>query len=497
MTRNAPPLATPAGLEQAPPVGRRTRADVRTVPFDYVVTFPIEGVRGARHQNIINVSTVGPFVVTAIGYSLLLDMHFGPVERQEEGVQGPTVPVAVLSSRGLTVSGTPGARLSLVVDGDVCGELQLNEQGHLEIDVPEGSSLFVLDPARERSSPLLRFSEDLFPPQFGPTSPSAGADRLEVAGTAGRRVHVELRGTRDAERRFPNIPPLNVSRVDGLLLSGDVTLPIEPPATDAARALAEEHGIDLATVVPTGANGDIICWDVVPLVKAGRTTGDRVPPAKAGVAVVPLKGLAAADELAELEDALGKAGMSSEEIANAFRRLAPGDRLLIRDAGSASSTSPSSAVEGEDPRRDLAATYQIAASPLGLRLVDLPAHALKHGFRLSRSVFEKLRDGIEIPPDELLVPFQRCGGGCEGFDFLYSIVDNATQRAFQNEPIHNVAGLGIANGDRPFRQLPKPIVFEPRSVIRFEIEEISGGPGTLYIVLQGYKVVGAGGDRGA
>jgi hypothetical protein len=77
----------------------------------------------------------------------------------------------------------------------------------------------------------------------------------------------------------------------------------------------------------------------------------------------------------------------------------------------------------------------------------------------------------------------------EEVSFRYAIVDNASGREFQSEPIHNIAGLGIANGQRPFRYLPKPVVFAPRSVIRVEITELSG-IGTLYFVLQGYKVLG-------
>lgn len=80
-------------------------------------------------------------------------------------------------------------------------------------------------------------------------------------------------------------------------------------------------------------------------------------------------------------------------------------------------------------------------------------------------------------------------------DFKYSIVDSATGRELQNRPIHNIAGLGDATGERPFRALAKPMVFMPRSTIRFEIEEISEGAqyeqAELYIVLHGYKVLGA------
>ena len=83
-----------------------------------------------------------------------------------------------------------------------------------------------------------------------------------------------------------------------------------------------------------------------------------------------------------------------------------------------------------------------------------------------------------------------------GIDFLYSIIDSASGRELQNQPIHNIAGLGESSGDRPFRPLAKPMVFQPRSTIRIEIEEISTGQlyagAELFIVLHGYKMLGIG-----
>lgn len=93
-----------------------------------------------------------------------------------------------------------------------------------------------------------------------------------------------------------------------------------------------------------------------------------------------------------------------------------------------------------------------------------------------------------------------------GIDFKYSIVDSGSGRELQNQPIHNIAGLGESSGDRPFRPLAKPLLFMPRSTIRIEIEEISEGPiygyedpqtkqrigAELYIVLHGYKILGYG-----
>jgi hypothetical protein len=98
-----------------------------------------------------------------------------------------------------------------------------------------------------------------------------------------------------------------------------------------------------------------------------------------------------------------------------------------------------------------------------------------------------------VEPRELLqcLQLKLCG-----IHFKYSIVDSGSGRELQNQPIHNIAGLGEASGDRPFRPFAKPMVFMPRSTIRIEIEEISQGAiyegATLYIVLHGYKMLGYG-----
>ena len=78
-----------------------------------------------------------------------------------------------------------------------------------------------------------------------------------------------------------------------------------------------------------------------------------------------------------------------------------------------------------------------------------------------------------------------------GIHFLYSIVDSGTGRELQNKAIHSIAGLGTADGERPFRPFARPVPFVPRSTIRIEVEELSEGPffkdGTLFLVLHGYK----------
>ena len=67
--------------------------------------------------------------------------------------------------------------------------------------------------------------------------------------------------------------------------------------------------------------------------------------------------------------------------------------------------------------------------------------------------------------------FETGSVAAEEVSFLYSLDMGNTGREYQSKPIHNIAGLGIANGDRPMRPFAKPIVFEPRSFIRLQIEE--------------------------
>jgi hypothetical protein len=76
--------------------------------------------------------------------------------------------------------------------------------------------------------------------------------------------------------------------------------------------------------------------------------------------------------------------------------------------------------------------------------------------------------------------------------FLFSMVDSATGRELQDEPTHNLASLGISNGERPFRKLAQPLSFLPRSTMRLQVIERSQDTrGTLFIVLYGYKILGA------
>lgn len=141
---------------------------------------------------------------------------------------------------------------------------------------------------------------------------------------------------------------------------------------------------------------------------------------------------------------------------------------------------------------------QTAPDKIGdITLDNIPPDVLIEGFRINPE-FKALafKNGVlndSLPFDLARDIFQRLKPA-ENFSFLLNIVDTATGRELQNEPVHSVATLGRADGRRPFKMLPQPITFMPRSTIRLQVEErIEGVEGTLFITLQGYKILGVAG----
>ena len=124
-----------------------------------------------------------------------------------------------------------------------------------------------------------------------------------------------------------------------------------------------------------------------------------------------------------------------------------------------------------------------------LRLDQFPTSALQDGIRIRPNFLNVAVSGASLGTvnrlDLLNRMFERLNRP-EDVSFRYSVFDSGTGRELQNQPINNVAGLGIANGDRPFKRLARPMVFLPRSTIRVNVEE-RFGRGTLFIVFQGYK----------
>jgi hypothetical protein len=131
-------------------------------------------------------------------------------------------------------------------------------------------------------------------------------------------------------------------------------------------------------------------------------------------------------------------------------------------------------------------TFKLADLPLQ----RIPPDALLDGVRLRPGYVRFAFDGagglsnavrIEIADDL----FERINSS-EDVRFRYRFWDGGAGRDLQNQPIFSIAGLGSADGRRPFKHLARPLYFEPRSTFRITVSE-RAGRGVLHLVLQGYK----------
>jgi hypothetical protein len=145
----------------------------------------------------------------------------------------------------------------------------------------------------------------------------------------------------------------------------------------------------------------------------------------------------------------------------------------------------------EERGQSIEITTTALENPGDITLGRIPVEALITGFRLEPRLGPTFFPDQPLPPGFASKLFQRVKPP-EEISFLFSIVDSATGRELQDEPTHNIASLGTANGERPFRLLAQPLTFLPRSTMRLQIIERSEGiKGTLFIVLYGYKILGA------
>lgn len=151
-------------------------------------------------------------------------------------------------------------------------------------------------------------------------------------------------------------------------------------------------------------------------------------------------------------------------------------------------------------------------APGDIKLGELPAQVLIEGFRFNprfepvvfkadpadqqarRSAVrkEKVFSDQPLAADLARTLFQRLKS-LDEVAFLFRLFDSSTGREFQDQPINNLAALGKSNGERPFRQFAQPVPFLPRSVLRLQIVEQSDAKGALFIVIFGYKILGAAG----
>lgn len=130
------------------------------------------------------------------------------------------------------------------------------------------------------------------------------------------------------------------------------------------------------------------------------------------------------------------------------------------------------------------------------------AAAISRGFRLNPNTARAmLADSGAAPldPAGLASLFATNGGGVDPKDvqFLYALFDDGSGRAFQSDPVLSTAGLGTADGERPFRPFARQIRFEPRATIKLEVTPLTSFHGELHVALHGYRILGEHGSATA
>src|SRR5215475_11916480 len=86
----ATPMATPPRGDPR----QRSAPPAKTIPFDYVFQCALQGQRGNKAQDVVEISTEGVFVALSVGYSFVLDEQrttrtFRPVIEQRTTFHSP------------------------------------------------------------------------------------------------------------------------------------------------------------------------------------------------------------------------------------------------------------------------------------------------------------------------------------------------------------------------------------------------------------------------
>src|SRR5262249_1961594 len=114
----ANPIKVPQRAAARPNAG----AAVKTIPFDYVFQFALQGRPTNKIQDVVEISAEGVFVALSVGYSLVTDEKsvartFQPVIDQNTALRSPSL-VPFFSNDPLNrlfITGNPGAEIAVVL----------------------------------------------------------------------------------------------------------------------------------------------------------------------------------------------------------------------------------------------------------------------------------------------------------------------------------------------------------------------------------------------
>jgi hypothetical protein len=465
--RAAATAAPTAGSQPGSGPGPRWQA----LPFDYATTLKLKGQPGRIEQGVITIGPDAAFVATAIGYAFAEELD-RPIESEAITAPAGTTPTTFIP-RDITLAQLPPRAL---IDG-------------FRVSPRALSLVFEVDPDIRDVEEIewLRFRADQYSwSRRGEvfqrlTRPEEIAFLLSVVDSAtGRELSDEpihnlaALGSSDGRRPFRPLAkpmaflPRSTIRFQLTERQADRTGPLDIVLfgykVPAAAAASEE------TVRQVLANEP-------PLVE--QYQGRRVIPFDY-VAQIPLRGIARTTREVEL----------AINVEGAFAATAISYAL---------DTSEEPVLINLNAIRGMPSLINTTNSTFPLDQVTLeriPPDALLDGVRLrpryARLAFEgggRLSNAVRADVANDL--FERLNLA-ESVRFRYRLHDAGAGRDLQNQFIYSVAGLGSATGERPFKRFARPLSFEPRSTLRFTVEEISGR-GMLHLVLQGYKRLDGGG----
>ena len=440
------------------PFGREQSGDlpwVKVIPYDYVARFDLRGDPGNLVQDVINVSAEGVFVAVSIGHGFQQD----PAETLS------LIPPAAANLGAVTLDKIPpdalidGFRIAPEFESVAIKNGSLNET--LPFDVAQG--LF----QRLRPSENVTFLLSIVDSGTGRELQNEPVHSAATLGDInGRRPFKALSQPmvfmpRSTIRIQVEERTQGVSGTLFITLQGYKVLGVADNLEEAVRALVEMDPVKKIPVYDyeTGKY---------------RTLGEAVEQD------VPTTGVVPFDYVSTLDLTGRPQNIIEDEVPvnvdGGYLTLALGYSLDPQDTALQIQLNPDAQ----------------AGVPLGsIRLKDIkPAQALLDGIRI-----DPIRVRLAFTGGSLsTVPAATAGRMFQRLNlagdvrFLYSIIDSGTGRELQNQPVHNIAGLGSPNGERPFRVLHKPMVFLPRSTIRVQVKEISGR-GRLFMVFQGYKML--------
>jgi hypothetical protein len=446
----------------------RPRGDVpavqppAVVPYDCAAQFELTGRPGHVHEDVINIAPDAEFVATAIGYGfdeergreLTINLGTQPAPFALRDVQlGELPPEALIEGFRVNPEVAP---LAIVNDEFSASSLPVDYANRalqrvrpvrsvtFMVSLIDSSSGRELQAQAEHSLAALGSAKGERP--FRPLArPCAFMPRSTI------RVQVE-------ERSYDTRGTLFVVLFGYKMLAARGCT--EPVAREFARGIATRAS-------RPGFPEPVIPFDYVVSVELSGRRGERhdeeVPISTDGgfVATAMSYGLAVDD---------GEIALRWQDLR---RYTVPAIRTFL------------DAAAGANPTLDLAL----------LPLSVFPAAALCDGIRIKpemvRLAFARPTMLATQPRGIIECLFETLNRP-EDVSFRYALYDTGSPGSgdWQNMPIHSLAGLGAAGGERPFKQFASPMVLLPRSTIRVGIEERSGR-GTLFLVFQGYKYYGA------